>query len=318
MNEPYIQIIRSHSRQLDPLPTDAPADLHQLRGIKSVLFDIYGTLLISASGDIGTTICSSNEEAFEQALAQAGLRPTGEGSSSETPSDTPAGTSSNSDSHTGLGLVGFQQFQRCIQQQHQSRREEGIEYPEVDIVEVWESTVETLFETGHVEKSDTPIDFRRLAIEYEVRTNPVWVMPGLSSCLDQLKQRGIVLGIISNAQFMTPLLFPALTKRTLEDFGFHRDVQFFSYQSRQAKPGRWLFEQARRSVESLSIGADEVLYVGNDLLNDITPAAGEGFRTALFAGDRRSLRMRQGDSRVDGIHPDLVVKRLEQILDCVC
>ena len=65
------------------------------------------------------------------------------------------------------------------------------------------------------------------------------------------------------------------------------------------------------------ISAAEALYVGNDMLNDITPAHALGFRTALFAGDARSLRLRENDERVAGIEPDLVLTDLAQILHCV-
>ena len=49
--------------------------------------------------------------------------------------------------------------------------------------------------------------------------------------------------------------------------------------------------------------------------NDIATASAVGFRTALFAGDRRSLRWRTED----GIktQPDVVLTELSQILNCV-
>ena len=65
------------------------------------------------------------------------------------------------------------------------------------------------------------------------------------------------------------------------------------------------------------ISAEQVLYVGNDLLNDVMAAASVGFRTALFAGDQRSLRWRSGDARVEGIQPDVVITHLPQLLDCL-
>jgi putative hydrolase of the HAD superfamily len=60
-----------------------------------------------------------------------------------------------------------------------------------------------------------------------------------------------------------------------------------------------------------------VLYVGNDMLHDVLPAAAMGFRTALFAGDRRSLRRREGDARVASVTPDVVVLQLRDLLSCV-
>jgi putative hydrolase of the HAD superfamily len=53
--------------------------------------------------------------------------------------------------------------------------------------------------------------------------------------------------------------------------------------------------------------------VGNDMLKDIWPAARLGCKTALFAGDRRSLRLREDDERCRELEPDLVVDDLSQL-----
>ena len=49
------------------------------------------------------------------------------------------------------------------------------------------------------------------------------------------------------------------------------------------------------------------------MLNDILPATKCGFRTALFAGDARSLRLRDQDSRVADITPDIIATDLAQL-----
>ena len=53
------------------------------------------------------------------------------------------------------------------------------------------------------------------------------------------------------------------------------------------------------------------------MLNDVLPAKQVGFRTALFAGDRRSLRQREDDLRVSKIVPDLVLTELGQLDGCI-
>jgi putative hydrolase of the HAD superfamily len=50
------------------------------------------------------------------------------------------------------------------------------------------------------------------------------------------------------------------------------------------------------------------------MLNDIYPARKAGFKTALFAGDQRSLRMRSDDPRCRDLTPDLVVTDLGQLI----
>ena len=53
------------------------------------------------------------------------------------------------------------------------------------------------------------------------------------------------------------------------------------------------------------------------MLNDIWGAARHQFQTVLFAGDRRSLRKRDGDPRVGDCRPDLVLTDLSQLIECI-
>jgi putative hydrolase of the HAD superfamily len=53
------------------------------------------------------------------------------------------------------------------------------------------------------------------------------------------------------------------------------------------------------------------------MLNDVAAASQAGFRTALYAGDRRSLRLRSGDDRIQRVQPDLVVTHLRQLMGAV-
>ena len=128
---------------------------------------------------------------------------------------------------------------------------------------------------------------------------------------------GLPMGIVSNAQFYTRELFPAFLKRSTDDCGFASELQVYSYEQGFAKPGEGLYQLAAERLAAREILPSEALYVGNDMLNDITPAQRVGFRTALFAGDSRSLRLRTDDPRVEGIRPDIVVTRLLDLKSCI-
>jgi putative hydrolase of the HAD superfamily len=117
-------------------------------------------------------------------------------------------------------------------------------------------------------------------------------MPGLAATLQALRDRPLLLGIVSNAQFFTPLLFEAFLGCSAADLGFHRALCRWSYREGHAKPGARLFELLATGLEHLDLTRGEVLVVGNDMRNDIQPAAACGFQTALFGGDGRSLRLR--------------------------
>ncbi len=264
--------IRALSRPLEPKPTEIADHLVPLEGIEAVLFDIYGTLFISAAGDIGVGLVADGDEAFKAALQAVNLPAKGEAA----------------------------MLSRAIKADHARKRSMGIEYPEVDITDIWQ---QVLTQLG---LSVAPERLQRLALEYELRVNPVWPMPGLAATLEALRQRGLKLGLISNAQFFTPLLFPALLGRSLPELGFSCECCVFSWQVGEAKPSRRLFDLALQGLKASGIQSRQVLYLGNDRLNDLLPAELGRLCTGLVAGDARSLRLREGEARSRGVKPDLV------------
>ena len=286
---------------LKPRPTGARARLQPLGGIKAVLFDVYGTLLISASGDIGILPENAQEEALQEALASLGLfPPTG-------------GEAAPATAKRGVALL-----LENIAAAHASRRSAGVDHPEVEIREIWTTVLARLAQEGLLDQDLSEEAIEQLAVEYECRVNPVWTMPGLERMLSTLKERGLVMGIVSNSQFYTPLTFVALCGQTLKELGFEAHFCSWSYEELEAKPSRRLFESVLdRMEQSTRILPGETLYVGNDVLKDIRPASRAGCRTALFAGDERSLRWREDDPRCRDLRPDLVLTELGQLPECL-
>ena len=212
--------------------------------------------------------------------------------------------------------VLLNRFTSAIHDSHQKSKQNGIDFPEVDIVEIWR----TVFASTATDEADSRIvsdaQLKTLAVEYETRVNPVWPMPHLESCLEQIAFQK-KLGIISNAQFFTLDLFPAFLNKSRDEIGFDDQLELFSFEFGHAKPGMTLYESAVERLAKMEVAPEEVLYVGNDMLNDIMPAQKVGFRTALFAGDNRSLRWRANDLRVDEIEPEIIVTDLSQIPHCI-
>ncbi len=290
MTNAYEDLIRQASTPLEPRPTSVEPRLHPLPDVRAVVFDIYGTLIVSASGDIGAADSTVRGEAFGAAMEAMGW---------------------GFDGDTDEGAT---RLRGVIEEHHSRARAGGTPYPEVDIVEVWRETCEILEQQGQLPDLPSNADFRRLAIEFEVRVNPVWPMPGLRACLNGLRQEGAVMGIISNAQFFTPLIFPAIVGGSLDQLGFAPNLRYYSYMHGHAKPGTRLYELSAGALGEAGVQPAQVLYVGNDMRNDIWPAARMGFRTALFAGDQRSLRFRNQDADSDNYgEADVIVTELEQI-----
>ncbi len=306
MAKKLMESIRASSQMLEPIATNLPARNSVLPGIRCVMFDIYGTLFISGSGDVGSADDQlpnqSREGVFRTVLKEAGI---------SIPDEAPPLS---------------QMFQEEISVSHSRSGGQGISYPEVEIREIWQGILERLpavlagrlFPDGLSSAPQlTAEQIEQLAVNYELATNPVWPMPNCREVLETLHQSGLVMGIISNAQFYTELLFEALLNQDLDDLGFAADLRIFSFAFETAKPGLFLYCEAKKRLAKMGISPGEVLYIGNDILKDISPASRIGFRTGLFAGDARSLRLPKDDDCTQQLKPDVILNNLRDLFQCL-
>lgn len=275
-----------------PVPTDMPERVDPLDGIRGVVFDIYGTLFVSAAGEIGHA-GDDHAASFHEVL-QRHWR----------------GVPSRD-----AGAAGVVIWRAAIRRAHAAARARGTAHPEVDIRDIWLETLAALQREGKIEVA--PVEaamIERMAIAYEAAVNPVWPMPDAGAVLTTLKRRGLILGIVSNAQFFTPYLFDALLGQSLECLGFPAELCVWSYRLGEAKPSVRLFDRLLEHAATHGIRQPaELLYVGNDMLNDVVAARSAGLRTALFAGDRRSLRLRHDHPECRNPRPDAVLRSLAAI-----
>jgi len=264
---------------MTPLPTSLKPSGRLKADLRCVLFDIYGTLFISGSGDIGAAANAANRiSQIAELLKKYGL-----------PKDARALPD---------------EFHGAIAARHAELRNKGIDFPEVRIDRIWQQVLQ-------IDDQETAM---RFALEFEWISNPAYPMPHLVDLLAACRKKQISMGIISNAQFYTPWLFRWFLNEDPQGLGFDSDLIFYSYCYETAKPSATLFEMAAGRLAGRGIQPNAVLYLGNDMLNDIYPARNAGFQTALFAGDKRSLRLRAEDTRCRDLKPDLVVTDLGQLI----
>lgn len=269
---------KSNIQPMKPLPTGLQPAGRIDGSLQCLLFDVYGTLLISGSGDVGTAMqATRNDARLKQLLLDFNV-------------DRPSG-------------MVLDDFFSAIAGQHSRLKASGIDYPEVKIDHIWMQVLGW----RHRNKA------RSFALAFELISNPAYPMPGLMQLIEKVRER-CSLGIISNAQFYTPILLERFFNASLDNIGFAKEFMLFSYKTEYAKPSEHMFKLAKSRLEKRGISPDQTLYVGNDMLKDILPAQRMGFKTALFAGDKRSLRLRQDDSQCKGVQPDLVVTELSQLI----
>lgn len=271
---------------MQPRPTDVRPELKRIEGIRAVIFDIYGTLVVSGSGDVGSADSDDRGDAISDALSAAGINPQCE--------------------------ITIDDLHQQIRLSNASRQSAVCPKPEVDIVDCWRKTL-----VARGVARPTTQQLHVLAAQYESRANPTWPMPGSREVLAKLHQSGFQMGIVSNAQGFTLRLVEEIAGRFGVDSVFDSNLCVFSRRYRQAKPGPRLFNVLCGGLQRCGIQASEAIYVGNDRLNDIWAASQAGLKTAWFAGDQRSLRRRDDDKRTDGLKENLILTQLEQLPACL-
>lgn len=290
------KLIEEMTSPLSPFETDLQPHLDLPKGIKAILFDIYGTLLISGTGDISIAEEKENDFPIVSILEKSGIKML---------------SSSESVDERFAELMKDQ-----IRKDHQKKKEQGIDYPEVDIREIWQNIIEILKVESYTEGHFGSEELEQAALSYECLVNPVWAMPGAKKLLNRIYDSSLKSGIVSNAQFYTePILEKLLNFQTDPD-NFPRELIFYSFEQNEAKPSVVFFSKAVNKLKKMyNINPDEILYLGNDMLNDVFTASQCGCRTALFAGDKRSLRLRRSDERCRDLKPDLIVTHLDQLTE---
>ena len=184
--------VQRYLRHLAPFPTSLIPEGTLKEKIKCVLFDIYGTLFISGSGDISLADKKSPQiERINQLLTRYAIRKTPQ--------------------------VLLDELYLAIKTRHKELRHQGVDFPEVNIDRIWRKFLPQ--EVRNIA--------RQFAVEFELIINPVYPMPNLARMLSACRHQGISMGIISNAQFYTPYLFRWFLDLDLKDLAIDPELVFY-------------------------------------------------------------------------------------------
>lgn len=285
------------SGPLEPIDTETISTLHELKNIHVIAYDFYGTLFISGVGDIGIDDGHANADLLTETLENSGI---------EILSDS-------------AGSAGFKIYNQVVEKHIQSLKKDGIEYPEPDIRTVWKDVLDEMQDDELIKYSEGDTLADVVSVEFEARMNPVWPMADAVDTLSFFKEKGLTQGIISNSQFYTPIVLEALTGHSLDELGFEKKLLHWSFEENLKKPGLQFYQDFLDKLNAFNqdLSPSNVLYVGNDMLKDVYPAHHFGMKTALFAGDQRSLKWREDDDRCKDLLPDLIITSLSQLKECV-
>ncbi len=347
-----------------------PADItcyNNLSHVKVVIWDVYGTLCGVDVGDL-------------EGVVQSSINASNSGDGG---CDDSAGNANSSGERLlraaratieefKLGASLRKMFPSCVPEDalrelyldmianaHLESLSHGVEYPEVVIEQIWQAILQRCCQHGYIPLWDEPLrnTAYRCAYFFDSSLQRTWLYPYSFDCLWSLKKAGIVQGIISNAQFYTPIHLQRLfnqavansaggaddngsssnnnagNRRSTGSMGangackidsgckpavelqdiFSEPLVLFSYEAGYSKPNKRSFQKLRNLLNNQGINSDEILYIGNDMLNDIWAAQSCNLKTMLYAGDASQTKLRTDEPRCKNIKPDAIATNMQQV-----
>jgi FMN phosphatase YigB (HAD superfamily) len=197
----------------------------------------------------------------------------------------------------------------------------GEKHPEIIAELIWENIIKKLLQkdyTFDVSFYGSLNEFsRKVAYFFHASLQGTACYDRAAEGLARVAETGVKQGLLDNGQVFTPVQLERALRQQDPSLEFDKlidpDLRLFSYQVRARKPSERMFRQLLHALEAKDIGPGEVLYVGNNIDLDIIPARRLGMHTALFAGDRGSLRGNPEQLKEIASRPDLLVTKLSKI-----
>lgn len=286
----------------------AKPHLKRLDNLKVVTWNIYGTLLAIATGELVFEHPDRfiSDLALEKTVEQFNMW----GSMTRKP---------------GKPAEYLRQlYDKAMDEQRlaPSRKER---YPEIQADRVWESILKKLFQKNYVFDAafyGSLNEFcRKIAFFFHASQQGTAAEPGAAAALEYVRRCGLKQALLADAQCFTVMqLYRALKAHiTINPMDplFDASLQTLSFEKKSRKPSERLFNSLLATVEPLGITPEQVLHVGSRIDKDIAPARALGMRTALFAGDRESLQATPEQLKDPATRPDVLLTHLEQICEVV-
>jgi FMN phosphatase YigB (HAD superfamily) len=201
----------------------------------------------------------------------------------------------------------------------------GEKHPEVCADRVWEAIVKKLLQKDY--RWDAGFYGalnelgRKVAYFFHASLQGTACYPGAAEALRTLSEYHITQGLAADGQCFTEVqLQRGLEAQDTEakyDEWIDPALRVLSFEVRGRKPSERLFRQALDALAERDITPDQVLHVGSRIAQDIVPARKLGMKTALFAGDKASLQATPEQLKEAASRPDVLLTELGQLAEVV-
>ena len=291
------------------VPLKITPALKPLPGIKAVTWSVYGTLLNIDQGRLMQT--HPQEIRMQIALEK---------------------TIKEFNMWYSMTRKQGQPWEGMLHQYNKIRDEMGLkstkrkgDYPEIDSAKLWKKIIERLqkkeysYDEGMYGDLD---DFAaKVAYFFHASLQGVQAAHGARETLAELTTLGIRQGLLADAQVFTLPQFLFALKRQGGGLSLvevlSAECMTLSYQVKLIKPSPSFYASAVESFRKIGIRPEEVLHISHRLKDDLAVAKKLGFRTALFAADKKTCHVTGSDVRDPELKPDRLISKISQVQDIV-
>jgi histidinol phosphatase-like enzyme len=281
----------------------AKPHLTKLRGLKAVLWNVYGTLVAIPFGEIAFEHPTQliMDVALDKTINEFNMW----GSMSRKPG-APAEYMRHLYSTELLLLKAAGGGER---------------YPEIPADKIWENLIKKLFQKDY--KFDAGFFgsineySKKVAYFFHASLQGTTAQPGAAEALKLVKDAGLKQGLLADAQCFSTVQLSRGLKAQDDSLNLDQviapNLRSLSFEVRARKPSDKLFRHAVAQLAAAGIKPEQALHVGSKISRDIAPARKMGMKTALYAGDKNSLEASAEALKDPAQRPDALLTELSQV-----
>lgn len=287
------------------VPVKATPHTKPLRGIRAVTFEVYGTLLRITGGRLTLDGPDrlSLQIAFEKTVEEFNVwnflfRKPG-----------PA------------WQQVYEQYKKLLDERRMTATVRKGDIPEVDAAaDVWRKLIAQWdrkeFRYDEATYGDRDALAEKIAYFFHSRLQGVEAAPNAATTVAALSAAGIRVSLLSDGQSFTPVqlmrVFAGPAGMAIDE-----SCSVLSFREGVRKPSPTLYERCITRLREKRIEPSETLHVGSRLKDDLAVAKRFGMRTALYAGDAKSLQATKEEVRDPELAPDRLLMDLSQLREVV-
>lgn len=292
-----------------PKPVKAKPSIAPLRGIKAVLWDVYGTLM--RTPDSGFTFFPDQEVRLQVALDKTIHEFNMWNSMYRKP-----GPPWESMIH---------QFKDYAERLAMAAPKRAGDLTDTNLVVIWAQIIDRLFDKEYkYEEStygDVPAFAEKVAYFFQCCVQATEARDGAAAAVTDLNANGIRQGILADGQSFTMVqLVNGLVGQGLSvpvPEVFRPNLTIYSHQLAVKKPSKSLYLYAVHQLHEIGIQPDEILHVSSRLETDLVPAKNVGMKTALLAAEKTGLEAPANLIKDPQSRPDRLLTDIKQITSVV-